>query len=41
MRNYTNKANIIKRLALYGLTIISDERATGPICMLLAAAKPD
>ncbi|MFP2785970.1 hypothetical protein [Enterobacter ludwigii] len=41
MRNHANKANVIKRLAFYGLSIISNERLTGPICMLLAAAKPD
>ncbi|EOY8403664.1 hypothetical protein V5K10_000518 [Enterobacter asburiae] len=41
MRNYTNQANIIKRIAFDGLAIISDERVTSPICVLLAATKPD
>ncbi|WP_320709342.1 hypothetical protein [Enterobacter sp. 302C9] len=41
MRNYTNQANIIKRLAFDGLAIISNERVTSPIRVLLAAAKPD
>ncbi|KLR16301.1 hypothetical protein ABR26_18680 [Enterobacter bugandensis] len=41
MRNYTNQANIIKRIAFDGLTVISDERVTSPICMLLATTKPD
>ncbi|MCU6277028.1 hypothetical protein [Enterobacter quasiroggenkampii] len=41
MRNYTNQANIIKSLAFYGLTIISDQCVPGPIRVLLAAAKPD
>ncbi|MCK7012757.1 MULTISPECIES: hypothetical protein [Enterobacter cloacae complex] len=41
MRNYTNQTNIIKCLAFDGFTIISYERVTGPVRMLLAAAKPD
>nr|WP_183516239.1 hypothetical protein [Enterobacter ludwigii]MBB2843649.1 hypothetical protein [Enterobacter ludwigii] len=41
MRNYTYQANVIKRLAFYGLSIVSDERFAGPVRMLLAAAKPD
>ncbi|EPL2414743.1 hypothetical protein [Enterobacter cloacae] len=41
MRNYTYQANIIKRLAFNGFTIISNERVTGPVRMLLASAKPD
>ncbi|WP_324280123.1 hypothetical protein SOP92_10410 [Enterobacter ludwigii] len=41
MRNYTNQANIIKRIAFDGLAIIRDKRATRPIGVLLAAAKPD
>ncbi|EPV3661300.1 MULTISPECIES: hypothetical protein [Enterobacter cloacae complex] len=41
MRNYTNQANIIKRIAFYGLSIIGNERITSPICVLLASAKPD
>ncbi|MCM7883472.1 hypothetical protein [Enterobacter sichuanensis] len=41
MRNDTNQANVIKRLAFNGFTIISNKRVTGPVRMLLAAAKPD
>ncbi|HDT1602680.1 TPA: hypothetical protein QHT00_001759 [Enterobacter sichuanensis] len=41
MRNYTYHANVIKRLAFNGFTIISNERVTGPVRMLLSAAKPD
>ncbi|HBE6754324.1 TPA: hypothetical protein KML76_004918 [Escherichia coli] len=41
MRNYTYQANIIKRLTFDCLTIISNERVTGPVRMLLASAKPD
>ncbi|WP_288764536.1 hypothetical protein [uncultured Enterobacter sp.] len=41
MRNYTNQANIIKRIAFDGLTVISDERVTSPVGMLLATTKPD
>ncbi|EPC9992665.1 TPA: hypothetical protein ACOEHE_001931 [Enterobacter ludwigii] len=40
MSNHPNHANIIKRLAFYSLAIISNERATGPKRVLLAAAKP-
>ncbi|MHA0274770.1 hypothetical protein [Enterobacter ludwigii] len=40
MRNYTNQANVIKRIAFYCLTIIGDERVTSPIGVLLATAKP-
>ncbi|WP_336667235.1 hypothetical protein [Enterobacter mori] len=41
MLDHANKANIIKSLAFYGLTIISDQCVTGPKGMLLASAKPD
>lgn len=41
MRNYTNQANIIKCLTFDCLTIISNERLSGPERMLLASAKPD
>ncbi|HBH7063454.1 TPA: hypothetical protein KWH93_003627 [Enterobacter cloacae] len=40
MRNYTYHANVIKRLAINGFTIISNERVTGPVRMLLAATEP-
>ncbi|WP_187290405.1 hypothetical protein [Enterobacter ludwigii] len=41
MRNYTNQANVIKRIAFDGLTIIGDQCVTSPVCMLLTTAKPD
>ncbi|MCE2009102.1 hypothetical protein [Enterobacter ludwigii] len=41
MRNYTNQANVIKRIAFNGLTVVGNESVTSPIGVLLAAAKPD
>ncbi|EHN8791603.1 TPA: hypothetical protein ACOEHI_000618 [Enterobacter kobei] len=41
MGNYTNQANVIQRISFDGFAIIRDKRATRPIGVLLAAAKPD
>ncbi|MFP2365662.1 hypothetical protein ACLEXY_02985 [Enterobacter ludwigii] len=41
MRNYTYQANVIKRIAFNGLTVVSNQRATCPISMLLSATKPN
>ncbi|WP_274621797.1 hypothetical protein [Enterobacter chengduensis] len=41
MGDYTNQANVIQRISFDGFAIISDNRATSPICVQLAAAKPD
>ncbi|WP_048996201.1 hypothetical protein [Enterobacter kobei] len=41
MGNYTNQANVIQRISFDGFAIIRDKRATRPIGVLLAAAKPN
>ncbi|HII4350305.1 hypothetical protein [Enterobacter sp. KB-221C9] len=41
MRNYTNQANVTKRISFNGLTIISDERFPLQARTLLTTAKPD
>ncbi|HDC4520892.1 TPA: hypothetical protein O8T94_000663 [Enterobacter kobei] len=41
MGNYTNQANIIKRIAFNGLTVVGNESITSPIGVLLATTKPD
>ncbi|CAH0164863.1 Uncharacterised protein [Enterobacter ludwigii] len=41
VRNNTNNTNVIYCITFYCLTIISNERVTSPIGVLLAAAKPN